>query len=148
MSTDNEKENRVWAYLVANRQASVVDVAEACDVEDEFVQAMMDRIGSENWRENVSPFFEADIPDTDDGIISTANAVAGADDVQVGGSHYKDMPLQPWAVMEALLTREEFIGFLKGNIIKYSMRQGRKGEDDGQKGQHYIDKLNEVMRQA
>lgn len=77
MSTDNEKENRVWAYLVANRQASVVDVAEACDVEDEFVQAMMDRIGSENWRENVSPFFEADIPDTDDGIVKTDDVAEG-----------------------------------------------------------------------
>ena len=24
-----------------------------------------------------------------------------ADDIQVGGQHYKDMGIQPWAVMEA-----------------------------------------------
>jgi len=41
-----------------------------------------------------------------------------ADDIQVSGNHYKDMPIQPWHVMESVLTREEFIGFLKGNVIK------------------------------
>ena len=68
-----------------------------------------------------------------------------ADDVQVGGSHYKDMAVQPWAVMEAVLTPEEFIGFLKGNIIKYAMRQGRKDSDDAGKLKHYIQKLAEVQ---
>ena len=70
-----------------------------------------------------------------------------ADEVQVGGSHYKDMPVQPWAVMEAVLTPEEFKGFLKGNIIKYSMRQGRKdGSDDTGKALHYLEKLAEVEK--
>ena len=53
-----------------------------------------------------------------------------ADEKQVGGNHYKDMPLQPWTVMQAVLTTEEFVGFLKGNVIKYSMRAGRKGSAD------------------
>lgn len=70
-----------------------------------------------------------------------------ADDMQVGGSHYKDMPVQPWAVMEAVLTYEEFRGFLKGNIIKYSMRQGRKdGSDDAGKFEHYVKKLEEIKQ--
>jgi len=69
-----------------------------------------------------------------------------ADDIQIGGTHYKDMPVQPWDVMEAVLTYEEFIGFLKGNIIKYSMRQGKKeSSDDAQKAMHYMQKLNEVQ---
>ena len=68
-----------------------------------------------------------------------------ADDTQVSGSHYKDMPIQPWAVMEAVMTHDEFIGFLKGNIIKYSLRAGRKdGSDDGGKAKHYLQKLKEV----
>jgi hypothetical protein len=67
-----------------------------------------------------------------------------ANDLQVGGQHYKDMPLQPWDVMEAVLTHEEFIGFLKGNIIKYSMRQGKKDSDDVGKAMHYRMKLEEV----
>ncbi|NCX55898.1 MAG: DUF3310 domain-containing protein [Burkholderiaceae bacterium] len=69
-----------------------------------------------------------------------------ADDMQVSGNHYKEMPVQPWAVMEAVLTREEFVGFLKGNVIKYSMRAGRKeGSDDAGKAKHYLMKLNEIQ---
>jgi hypothetical protein len=70
-----------------------------------------------------------------------------ADDVQYGGSHYKEMPVQPWDVMETVLTHAEFIGFLKGNIIKYSMRQGKKGDADldAQKAKHYMTKLREVQ---
>ena len=69
-----------------------------------------------------------------------------ADDMQVSGNHYKEMPVQPWAVMEAVLTREEFVGFLKGNVIKYSMRAGRKeGSDDAGKAKHYLMKLNETQ---
>lgn len=70
-----------------------------------------------------------------------------ADEIQVGGTHYKDMPMQPWDVMEAVLTREEFIGFLKGNVIKYSMRAGKKdaSTDDAGKARHYKQKLREVQ---
>lgn len=68
-----------------------------------------------------------------------------ANEMQVGGTHYKDMGVQPWEVMEAVLTREEFLGFLKGNIIKYSMRQGRKDSDDVNKCLHYIRKLQEMQ---
>ena len=67
-----------------------------------------------------------------------------ADDIQAGGTHYKEMDIQPWAVMEAVLTEGEFIGYLKGNIIKYGMRQGRKDSPDAEKCKHYIQKLKEV----
>lgn len=68
------------------------------------------------------------------------------DDRQVGGNHYKDMAIQPWAVMQAVLTEEEFIGFLKGNVIKYAMRQGKKlgAGDDAEKAKHYLAKLKDV----
>jgi hypothetical protein len=69
-----------------------------------------------------------------------------ADNEQVGGDHYKTMAMQPWEVMEAVLTHEEFIGFLKGNIIKYAMRNGRKDSDDAGKAKHYKKKLDEVTR--
>jgi hypothetical protein len=67
-----------------------------------------------------------------------------ADDLQAGGSHYKDMSVQPWTVMEALLTRDEFIGYLKGNLIKYGMRQGKKDSPDAEKWHHYNMKLKEM----
>jgi hypothetical protein len=68
-----------------------------------------------------------------------------ADKEQVGGDHYKTMAMQPWEVMESVLTHQEFIGFLKGNIIKYAMRNGRKDSDDAGKAKHYQKKLNEVL---
>jgi len=71
-------------------------------------------------------------------------AATTADDIQAGGSHYKDMGVQPWTVMEALLTREEFIGYLKGNLIKYGMRQGKKDSPDAEKWHHYNMKLKEI----
>jgi hypothetical protein len=78
-------------------------------------------------------------------LFPELNAELNADDMQVSGSHYKDMAVQPWAVMEMVLTDEEFQGFLKGNIIKYTMRTGRKdGSDDEGKAKHYMKKLREV----
>ena len=69
-----------------------------------------------------------------------------SNDYQVGGTHYKNMAIEPWDVMEAVLTREEYIGFLKGNLIKYAMRQGHKPDsDDAAKAKHYRMKLKEVQ---
>jgi hypothetical protein len=73
------------------------------------------------------------------------NMYTSANTQQVDGDHYKKMTIQPWTVMESVLTYEEFVGFLKGNIIKYSLRQGKKegADHDGEKALHYLAKLNE-----
>lgn len=74
----------------------------------------------------------------DDTLLYSTKASA----YQVGGDHYTGMAVQPWDVMQAVLTHEEFIGFLKGNVIKYSMRAGHKaGSDDAAKAKHYLAKL-------
>lgn len=78
---------------------------------------------------------------------SGSTETASADSLQVGGDHYKSMAMQPWDVMQAVLTHDEFVGFLKGNIIKYSMRAGKKAgaHDDSKKARHYALKLQEVQ---
>jgi len=69
-----------------------------------------------------------------------------ADDLQVGGDHYKNMGIQPWKAMESWMTPAEFQGFLKGNAIKYLARCNAKGgENDIKKAHHYIGKLIEVV---
>ena len=69
-----------------------------------------------------------------------------ANDTQVGGEHYRNMAMQPWDIMEAVLTKEEFVGFLKGCILKHTLRAGKKeGTDDMGKAQHYAQKLSEVQ---
>ena len=126
-----EKETQVWEYLVRNRKATAEEVAEKLGLDHRFVQALFDRISSENWREvSGGDMFEG----------------ASANSKQVGGSHYKDMALQPWDVMEAVLTPEQFIGFLKGNVLKYALRQGKKESDDAGKAGHYIAKLKEMQQ--
>lgn len=69
-----------------------------------------------------------------------------ADDLQFGGTYYKEMGVEPWAVMQAVLTPDEFTGYLKGCIIKYGMRQGKKDSPDADKCNHYIQKLEEFQR--
>ena len=58
---------------------------------------------------------------------------------QVGGSHYKDMAIQP---IEFILANE--LGFCEGNVIKYICRYGAKGgTEDLKKAKHYIQLLLE-----
>lgn len=58
---------------------------------------------------------------------------------QVGGSHYKDFPLQP-----AEFIHKNKIGFLEGNVIKYVCRHSSKhGRQDLEKAKHYIDLILE-----
>lgn len=64
---------------------------------------------------------------------------------QVAGAHYTDKQVQPWDAMEAWMSEEQFIGFLKGNVIKYLARCDDKGgKTDLQKASHYLDKLIEM----
>jgi hypothetical protein len=74
---------------------------------------------------------------------------ARANDRQVGGDHYKKMGIEPWDVMQLVLTEEEFVGYLKGNIIKYAIRDGKKigAEKDGEKALHHKQKLSEIKKE-
>jgi hypothetical protein len=54
--------------------------------------------------------------------------------------HYNSLPVQPIELMETILTPEEFQGFLKGNMLKYAMRAGRKANEDSTKD---INKYNQ-----
>lgn len=41
-------------------------------------------------------------------------------------SHYKILKQQPIEIMQQLMSHDQFIGFLWGNVIKYSLRLGYK----------------------
>lgn len=117
-------EERCWRYLLANRQATAKDVALNCDVTEAYAVGLMARISSPNWREPVSAL-----------------------DGQVGGSHYKDMQVQPWQAMEAWLTPEEYRGYHKGVAIGYLAREQQKGGlQDIEKAIHHLQRLVEFER--
>jgi len=78
-------------------------------------------------------------------VKALCNPKLGVDSKQIGGSHYKAKAIQPWQYMEANFTKEEFIGFLKGNAHKYLDRsKDKNGIEDLKKAIHYIEKLIQV----
>ena len=74
--------------------------------------------------------------------------VVQAKDRQVGGEHYKEMGVQPWDVVDTW-PRDQRIGYYRGGALKYIMRMGSKDESPMEvaKGQHYIQKLLEVLNE-
>ena len=59
---------------------------------------------------------------------------------QVGGSHYKNMTIQPVEFIE-----RNNLGFCVGNVIKYVCRyKDKNGIEDLKKARHYVDLLIEI----
>ncbi len=69
-----------------------------------------------------------------------------ARDNQAGGSHYREMPIQPWDVFDTWPI-EQRVGFYRASAVAYLMRLGAKGPplEEVQKARHYLDKLIEVL---
>lgn len=65
---------------------------------------------------------------------------------QVGGTHYLDMDIEPWDVVDTW-PLEQQIGFYRASALKYIMRLGSKDEDlqEAKKAAHYVQKLIEVL---
>jgi Protein of unknwon function (DUF3310) len=84
--------------------------------------------------------YELDISKDKNGNQIPANAR------MVGGSHYKDMDIEPWDVVDTW-PKEQAIGSYRAGALKYIMRAGTKGEfkEDIQKAQHYLQKLLEIL---
>jgi len=61
-------------------------------------------------------------------------------DVQVAGSHYKNMKIQPVEYIHA-----NGLGYFEGNVVKYVSRwRSKNGVKDLEKAKHYIDLLIEL----
>jgi len=64
-----------------------------------------------------------------------------ATDKQIGGSHYKDMPIQPVQYIHA-----NGLSFLEGNVVKYITRhQTKGGKADVQKALHYCQLILQLV---
>jgi hypothetical protein len=66
----------------------------------------------------------------------------GQDDPVHAPAHYTTGGIEVIDILRAKLTPEEFRGFLKGNVIKYTLRAEHKnGAQDYQKGEWYAQRL-------
>lgn len=89
--------------------------------------------------------YDVQFRDSDEVIMIKANRatpVYEKEDTQEGtmhDKHYRDSVVEPILVMQAFFSREELIGFLKGNILKYRLRAGHKGTEHDMKAD--IDKI-------
>ena len=74
---------------------------------------------------------------------------AKANEKQVAGTHYKDMGVEPWDVVDTWPI-EQRIGAYRHGALKYLMRMGSKDEQlqEIKKCGHYIEKLIEVLESA
>jgi len=67
------------------------------------------------------------------------HVAAAALTTQVGGNHYKDMPIQPVEYIH-----KNSIGYFEGCVIKYVSRWRKKnGVEDLRKARHFLDLLIE-----
>ena len=74
-----------------------------------------------------------------------------AEDMQIGGTHYKEMGAEPWGVLKQWLTPAQFKGFLLGTTVKYLARvnvkdvEGKGGLQDIKKAHHTLTYLIEQL---
>ena len=62
-----------------------------------------------------------------------------AKDTQIGGSHYKELAIQPFDYIQS-----NGLGYVEGNVVKYVTRWRQKGGvEDLKKARHYLDLLIE-----
>lgn len=85
-------------------------------------------------------------------VINSGNGVQTMSGEQVNHpAHYGggDNPYEVIKVLEAWLTRDEFIGFLKGGVIKYNARARHKhGSQDHAKAAWYQTYLSEFEKRV
>lgn len=65
--------------------------------------------------------------------------------MNTNAKHYEILAIEPWEIMEKNFTTEEFVAYLKGNIIKYTLRDKGQALSDAEKIKHYSEKLIEVL---
>lgn len=103
--------------------------ATAADAKD-LAADMLSDLG---WHFDGTTWVQDDVPVS---VETTDSALA----VQVGGSHYKDLTIQPIEYIHA-----NKLGFAEGNVVKYITRHRQKhGADDIRKVIHYCQLLLEL----
>ena len=136
--------DKVRAYLRENKEATASDVVKATGVSYAYSMDLIATFNSGRTFETPPPeaLSEAATQRLEGDTRQPGKKLCTANRRQVGGQHYVGLSVEPWAAMEAWMTKEEFVGFLKGNIIKYIARE--KNPNDLDKAGHYMQKLLEA----
>ena len=129
------KRQNIIDTFMKSPSADVKKVAAKYNVSIAFVYALRKLAGQQS-------VFLAQANDAKESLQSFDTQVAKALDVQVGGSHYKNLKIQPVEYIHA-----NQLPYIEGNIIKYITRwRDKNGIKDLEKIKHYIDLLIELEK--
>lgn len=86
-----------------------------------------------------------ELPFVDDEVIAFLDSCI--EDTVNHPSHYASSSIECIDAMQAMLTPEQFVGYLRGNIFKYQWRYENKGGiQDLEKSQWYLNRLLSVLQ--
>ena len=120
---------KVEAYMAEHPNAKAAEVAKAVGCNANYVYSLRNR--AKKVIPVPAPVAEPELKK--------------ANELQVGGEHYRSMAVQPWDALSAGLTPEEFRGYQKGVAIAYLARERKKGgTQDIEKAMHHLMKLVEA----
>jgi len=138
----NSVAGKIRAYIAANPKATAKKIAEAIGCKVERVYAVQHnnrkkaRTVKAEWRARKK-------------VVSGFNGISASDLVN-RPAHYTTGGIETINFIEAKLSPEEFRGYLKGNVLKYSSRLGHKGDvkTDAGKLAWYSSRLQKVIEKA
>ena len=131
---------KIEAYVVEHPNAKALEVAKACGCTMNYAHTV--RAAMKKKAKGTESVLKV-VKDTKSPISGPVE-LKKANELQVGGEHYRSMAVQPWDALEAWLTPEEFRGYQKGVAIAYLARERKKGgTQDIEKAMHHLMKLVE-----
>ena len=87
------------------------------------------------------------LPNNNESVKVFENSAVTTGNDPINPKHYTQGELEVIDILQDKLTAEEFEGFLKGNILKYTFREGIKnGTEDMKKGAWYMARLIEFRK--
>lgn len=127
---------KIRRYMEANPNAKPRDVATALEVKPGLVYAVKYK------RTNI-----VSVPKAKPVDIDAVHKSQPKPDLVNHPPHYTAGGIETIDFLQAKLTRDEFIGYLKGNVLKYGSRLGKKGNTDIDAGKMawYALKLRDVL---
>lgn len=131
------KSDKIRKYFRKHPNADVTKVAARFDAPKPMTYKLRKQVQDEP-EADINNLLYVDITRNPPATVPVPGA--NALDVQVAGSHYKDMAIQPVEFVHA-----NGIGYFEGNVIKYVTRwRNKNGIADLEKAKHYIELLIEL----
>lgn len=138
----SDKTKKFLKDLDASPEASVSGLAKKHKIASGYAYKLAKRYNDQALEKLLGPR-PAHLPETASTLFKidvNTPIELPANDVQVGGDHYKKNAIQPWDYITS-----NQLGYLEGNIVKYVSRwKDKGGRQDLEKAKHYLDKLLEV----